>query len=488
MAARHETPAALRRKRRRTALVLGAMFLVVVGVHLRNRVADRSAWPEPAAPKPIPDVLTSPDATNAWHLFAALPVPREEFPDIHDAARKELARFHAGGGFAPTNAFPAIDEWVERMTPALARWHEAAESGAASFCDSPDLPTQYAVLGKARECAVLAPYLAARARRDGDWDRCVSIWSDSLRNTPKVTFGTGTAGQVVAYDMTLGVTRDMLASLRAIPRGELLRAKAELDRNLQSSIPGQPLAESIRHDGVAARAVLGAFFPDNPAFGAPPPGLQPPSGFFRWIARRNGSSPEVSVAHFDAVLTQVIAAADQPYSASGLYARLPAWCRGRRPPWTNDPAAATAVCHLRDNTISAGVYPVLREMELRAVSYALRLETLPEGADAEAARAAAFGDDGQLLCPDPFATNSAPFALDAPPPSWRFHSVGPDQRDDGGTNDWATARRAGPGLDFLFSVSGPDVLTPLPRSGTVPAPSRTGEGSTLSAQRQESTP
>ena len=458
MASRHETPSALRRKRRRTALFLGVMFLVIVALHVRNRIVDRHAWPEPAPsvvlePAPMPAELTAPGATNAWHFFAELPVPREEFPDVLDAARKELSRFHAAGGFASTNDYPAIEAWIAKMSPALARWHTAAESGAASFCDSPDLPTQYAVLGKARECAILAPYLAARARRDGDWDACFAIWSDTLLNAPKVTFGTGTAGQVVAYDMTLGVTRDILSSLRAMPHDTLLAATQFLADDVveMTAREAQPLAESIRHDGVAARAVLGAFFPDDPSFDAPPPGLQPPSGFFRWIARRNGSSPEVSSAHFDAVLSHVIAAATQPYTASGLYANLPAWCRGRRPPWTNDPAAATAVCHLRDNTISAGVYPVLREMELRAVAYALRLESLPEGADADAVRDAAYRG-GELLCPDPFATNRAPFVLDAPPPAWRFHSVGPDQRDDGGTNDWATAQRAGPGLDFLFAA------------------------------------
>ena len=435
------SPAALRRKRRRTALVLIALFLVLVALHLRNRVVDRGAWPDPApdvalAPSPMPEALAAPDATNAWHLLASLPVPHDDFPDIHDAARKELSRFHAQGGFAAaTNAYPAIEAWVAKMAPALALWREAAASGAASFCDSPDLPTQYAVLGKARECALLAPYLAARARRDGDWEACLAAWRDTLLNAPKVTFGTGTAGQVVAYDMTLGVTRDLLAALPLLPddvRATWCHALAEI-----AAAPAQPLAESIRHDGVAAHDVLGAFFPDEPSFGAPPPGLQPPSGLFRWIARRNSSAPEVSISHLDAILSHVVATAERPYSAAGLYAELPAWCRGRRPPWTNDPATASAVCHLRDNTLSAGVYPVLREMELRAALYAVRL---------------AVGDAADPPI-DPFSPDGAPFVLDAPPPAWRFHSVGPDQRDDGGVNDWATARRAGPGLDFLFAAS-----------------------------------
>ena len=440
------SPAVLRRKRRRTAFVLGAVFFALVALHIRNRVADRAAWPAPAPdvalePVPMPAALAAPGATNAWHLFAALPAPREDFPDIHAAAMKELG----GGGIADAAGgridAPALDAWVVKMAPALALWHEAAESGAASFCDTPDLPTQYAVLSKARECALLTQHRATRTRRDGDRDACLAAWRDTLLNAPKMTFGTGTAGQVVAYDMTLGVTRDILATLA--PRSALAdewrsAAGTDLRADLLAQVlaaPSQPLAESIRHDGVAARAVLGAFFPGDTSFAPPPPGLDPPSGLFRWIARHNGSAPDVSAAHLDAVLSHVVAAALRPYTASGLYAELPAWCRGRRPPWTNDPAAATAVCHLRDNTLSAGVYPVLREMELRAALYAVRLS----------------GGDTNAPPADPFSPDGSPFVLDAPPPDWRFHSVGPDQRDDGGVNDWATARRAGPGLDFLFS-------------------------------------
>ena len=442
---RHDSPSARRRSRRRAVRILAALFLAIVALHIRNRVVDRRAWPDPAPdasllPSTAPAELAAPGATNAWHLFAALPVPHEEFPDVHAAAMQEFAKLRAAGPAAATNATPALDDWIAKMAPALSLWRQAAETAPYSFCDSPDLPMQYAVLGKARECAVLAPVLAARARRSGDWDACLALWRDALLNAPKVTFGTGTAGQVVAYDMTLGVTRDILAALPEMPpdiRDEWHRRLGELAEE-----PAQPLPETIRHDGVAARAVLASFFPEDPASGPPPAGLNPPSGLFRWIARHNGSAPDVSSAHFDAVLSLVVVAACRPYSASGLYAELPAWCRGRRPPWTNDPAAATAVCHLRDNTLSAGVYPVLREMELRAALYAIALENGPSGGSGEVPRP----------YPDPFSTNGAPFILDAPPPAWRFHSVGPDQRDDGGTNDWATARRPGPGLDFLFAA------------------------------------
>ena len=456
-------PTTERRRRRRFTILLAAFFLLCVALHIYHRIADRRAWPEPAkpedfglnlqdatermrktiiavvtnlSPSPIPARLAAPGATNAWHLLAALPVPYEDFPDVHHAAMREFAQLRAAGPAAATNATPALDDWIAKMRPALDLWHEAAASAPQCFCDSPDLPAQYAVLGKARECAILAPVLAARARREGDWDRCATLWIDTLSNAPKVTFGTGSAGQVVAYDMTLGVTRDILAALPSMPSNTMSRVE-----EIVCYTWGQPIPESIRHDGVAARAVLASFFPEDPASGPPPPGLNPPSGFFRWVARRNGSSPEVSAAHFDAILSHVVAAAYQPYSASGLYAGLPAWCRGRRPPWTNDPAAAIAVCHLRDNTLSAGVYPVLRTMELRAAHYALLLES-QKGA----------GDQSPVLCVDPFSTNNAPFVLDAPPPRWRFHSVGPDRIDDGGTNDWATAKQPGPGLDFIFAA------------------------------------
>lgn len=493
-------PTTERRRHRRFTVLLTAFFLLCVVLHIYHRITDRRAWPEPAkpedfglnlhavdnlcnlcddedatemmrktiaavtnlSPSPIPARLTAPGATNAWHLLAALPVPYEDFPDVHHAAMREFAQLRAAGPAAATNATPALDDWIAKMRPALDLWHEAAGFAPEdSFCDSPDLPAQYAVLGKARECAILAPVLAARARRDGDWDRCATLWIDTLSNAPKVTFGTGSAGQIVAYDMTLGVTRDILAALPSMPSNTLSRVE-EIVYNAWIGWV-QPIDESIRHDGVAARAVLASFFPEDPASGPPPPGLNPPSGFFRWVARRNGSTPEASAAHFDAILSHVVVAAYQPYSAAGLYATLPTWCRGRRPPWTNDPAAAIAVCHLRDNTLSAGVYPVLREMEIMAVAYAIRLETLPKDAGEDAIRDAAFcapGDSSPFasyhrtwdpIFRDPFSSNNAPFVLDAPPPHWRFHSVGPDQRDDGGTNDWATAKQPGPGLDFLFA-------------------------------------
>ena len=446
-----DTPARQRRRKRRITVIVAIVLLLAIANHIRNRAVDRHAWPEPLpsialVPSPAPE--PAPGTTNAWDLLATIELPSgEAAAKARSAALAEL-RSPVGRGAdssSPSPATsPAVDAWLSLMAPALALWDAAAE---APFLRAPaDLPAQYETLGRALECAALVPVRTTRARTAGDWAECRRLWNAAFRMGAGITHGTGTAGQVAAYDITLRSTRDILAAL-PLPAEVLPALANDIETALQ--LPVQPLSQSILHDADAARSVIDSFVPD-----APPASVsrnadasERPSAFFRWIARRNGSSPAVSAAHFDAVLSHVVAAAEAPYTADGLYAKLPAWCRGRRPPWTNDPAAALAVCALRDNTLSAGVYPVLREMELRAALYAIRLES-PGGA----------GDPSPVLCEapaDPFSTNGVPFVLDAPPPHWRFHSVGPDQHDDGGTNDWARAEKGGPGLDFLFAAPCP---------------------------------
>lgn len=431
-------------RHRRYTYLLVAFFVLVVAVHLHHRITDRHAWPPldtgPAVALPSPSQGPEGASEGAWAVFSRLDIPFEEAVDTRAAALKELPSF-ARHGLTPTNAYPAIEAWVARLSPSLPLWEEAAAAphGAVDFAADPN--AAYAVLGRVVEMSRLTPYLAARARQTNDWTRCVALWTAALRNAAHVTHGMGTAGHVVAFDVTTTTVRDIL---RAGPLPT--EASAALLPVLESAeAAAAPLVEAILLDGRVAHNALCAFFaaPGDPL----PPGTERPAGFLVWLARRLGSSPAVSAAHLDAIVTRVAAAAGRPYSAAGLYADLPAWCRGRRPPWTNDPAAALAVCAFRDNTLAAGVYPVLRLSDLRAARYALALDATPPGASPPAAPA------------DPFAPDGAPFVLDAPPPAWRFHGAGPDQRDDGGTNDWASASRASAGLDLLYAA--PRAPTPF---------------------------
>ena len=506
------SPSTERRRRRKIVLLFSIFFVGVIVLHIRNRIVDRHAWPEPlpqgagglppasagvrgpakppsvvpeapgalppasagvrgparppafvSSPPPRPECAATARAlsSNAWSLLSRLSLPFESKPDIRAAAMKELPSFVLHG-FASTNAYPAIEAWTALLEPSLPLWEEASALPAswATFEDDPN--AAYAVLGQVVEMSRFTPYLAARARRDGEPDRCLALWLAALRNGAHATHGMGTAGQVVAFDVTTTTVRDILRT----PPDLLATFEPTLSPALLAlETATAPLSESIYFDGIIARRALDAFFSDGTDL---PPGTQKPSGFYTWLSRRLGSSPEVSHAHLDAIVSRVIQAADAPYTAQGLYADLPDWCRGKRPPWTNDPAAALAVCAFRDNTLAAGVYPVLRLTELRAAQAALQLSTQQwqaSGPSSSAPRpecAAAVSHSSaprpecaataRALPIDPFSPTSAPFVLDAPPPAWRFHSVGPDQVDNGGTNDWASAQKAAPGLDLLYSA------------------------------------
>lgn len=422
-----------RRRHRKFTYWLIAFFVLVVAVHIYHRITDRHAWPEPFQ-EGVDGAAPSAPRSPAWLLLSRMDIPFEDAVDVRAAAMKELPSF-IRLGLSSTNAYPAVDAWIAQLSPALPLWEEAATApdGTVDFASDPN--AAYAVLGRVVEMSRFTPYLAARARQTNDWTRCAALWTAALRNAAHVTHGVGTAGHVVAFDVTTTTVRDILRAGPLPP--ETAAALLPVLESVETATA--PLAEAIVLDGRVAHNALNAFFA---ASGDPlPPGTERPAGFFVWLARRLGSSPEVSAAHLDAIVSRVAAAAEQPYSASGLYADLPAWCRGRRPPWTNDPAAALAVCAFRDNTLAAGVYPILRIADLRAARHALALDATPPDAPPPAAPV------------DPFASDGAPFVLDAPPPAWRFHSVGPDQRDDGGTNDWATATRAAAGLDLLYGAS-----------------------------------
>lgn len=447
----------LRRRRiRRFAITVCIVLAGIACAFLWMRLRDRSAWPaahpairwEPVA-SPLPE-----GATNAWTILQALAPADTPYAPPSPELIGELRRFEAFG-LQGTNTYPRLDDWTQANGPALDLWRAAAGTPQA-WASPGEIESRIPALMRAVEIARISSYRTAQALREARWADAVGAWSDTLRVADHVTRGQGSLGLFVALNMTLGVCRDIQMATVEQPLPEaVLRELFGLLRGMEES--ALPLADALRADWTVARLALSALWTPQAATMGPEEAKRHPAPMALRIARWLGSSPDVSTAHLDVVCSHAVAMAGMAYSKEGLFAGLPAWCRrDGRAPWTRDPLGALATTLFLRNTSASMAYPPNRTAELRAARIAIAME-LARRQDPRKAWPGTWdalpeqtGLDPQALV-DPFAPDGGRFILSQPTAeAWAFHSVGPDQQDHGGTNDWNAA--ASPGAaDLLFT-------------------------------------
>ncbi len=432
-----------KRRNGRVAAVLLVLFSGALIAFFWMRMRDRQAWPAP-----LPDVLLdvsesplSPDQSNAWDLLSGLAPTNAPYMPPGPDLLADLLRFEALG-LAAAASFPELERRIAAEPHAFEIWREAASLDSA-WATLDDIESQVPVLLRIVELARLSAYPTSHNLQQGRWDAAVDSWLGTLRIADHVTRGQGSLGLFVALHLTVGVSREILLACdeHEVPAEAALRLLDGL-RKAEGAVA--PLAEALRSDRAMAHRALSALHtPRSSSMAADIAKRHPPHLALR-IARALGSSPEQSAAHLDAICSHAIAAADRPYSSQGLFAGLPRWCsRNGRAPWTHDPLGALASSLFIRNTAAAIAYHPNRVTELRAARITLALhlarERHPERIWPESLEILVQGGLDDEALADPFSADGSRFVYRLAEDQWILYSVGVDQEDHGGANDWLTS-------------------------------------------------
>jgi hypothetical protein len=459
---------------RRILQVLAVLVAAGLASFLWMRRADRHAWPEAltdvrlSAPPPAP---VDAAARNAWDVLRQLVATNAVPAPLSADMLAELRRFEAQG-VATNTGYPVLDAWLLQQTNALAAWSTAAHTGYA-WCSAEDAQEVVPVLLRIVELGRLSAYRAATAVAQGDWNAAKDRWSEALRVARHVEQGQGAIGLFIAFNVELAVCRDLLANATEhdIPQPIALEL---MERLRESETLCTPLPEALRRDRDMSHRALAALYTPRSRDMAPETARRHPPAHALRVARWLGSTPEASAAHFDAVCSHVLAAAERPYSPDGLLGSLPRWCRmEKRAPWTRDPIGALVCTVFIRNVAASAAYLPSRRAELRAARIALALNQARQAHPdrlwpVDLNTLAPQGLDAQALL-DPFATGDAPFVYRSNPDGWVFHSVGLDQQDNGGTNDLFSASVASEADIVYTSAERARRLTSWRAAGSDPA-------------------
>ena len=449
------------RRGRIRRILLGILLFVLFVSAVRFcgwRGSDLRAWPEPAAgeaPAAVPPAETNALATPAdcRALLAVLPpadaapaaalerFAREGATALSDAERAAL-RARAGTSNEVLRAYVGFLESHPGFVPA---------AGA-------DVADYAMLLARSGELDVLFA-LAAASGEDG---LCAAdLGRQAGRVARAFGRGCGITGRFAALQGNVSfLSREcILLSLEA--PGAFSGAPETIGAFRAAEDAFAPLPDAIREDWAAYRVAVADVYDQvegrAPRDGsASVPGQARVSGTMAFLIRNLGGGREATLAHLDALFSRLAANAASPYSPEGMAQGLPEWCRDpdAHTPWTRDPVGAVLGSSYVRQALAAGAFEPSARLELRAARLAVALRTWRDAHGEYPATLDELlgGVDAPLReedVADPFSPAGERLRYARDGAGWRFHSVGLDQRDDGGASGAADPRASG--TDFLFT-------------------------------------
>jgi len=420
----------------------------------------------PPWPKRLPDVRIEPSrpilreealTTNNAFYFINAATNFDKLPSIGSVPDEYKAFRYIGWS---SGAYTQLEAIVMQNTPVFELLRRAAEMTNAQVVTAGSVTSLVSYVSTALKQLKTLCFLAEWEAGRGDWKSAAADYRTVLHVSDQLSRGGPLISVLVDYACSAVACQSMrratLAS-KTPPAAlkELAGTLLDIDRHVE------PLAEAMRYERLASqdavRMVRGGDVPrlmslDGESHGSPWRvfGALCRAGLLR-------STP----AHFDAVYSQIIALADEPWSLDRTF-------RGLVPPFPSgnpvrfvgalldDPVGRVLINILVPALDNAREVFFIYRARLRgtALFLAVRAYQLDHRGQPPVALADLAPGYIDGLPADPFGKGGARFAYSVTGDSWMVYSVGPNQRDDEGRYDWnfETDRRDhADSLDVCFS-------------------------------------
>lgn len=464
-----DTPPPLPNKRRATHWRLGIVLTCVIIL-----VGTAPYWALPLAaryygtpwPERIPDIqleptrpiLTVDDLTEDNAFFYINQMSSLEARQESEALSREFTRFRKEG--CQDNDYPSIEDWINTNRTNLNLAYLAASIPRSQIVTAQDVADRIDYITPLRRTSDALLYQAEKAAAASDWNAMLRHYRTALVINDHVMRGSAILAAMVGYSDTqtacLSIRRT--AARYSFPD----RVMGELhDLLFALALQREPMAEVMRHEYLVMRNAIEDHIrkPWDEKVGEIP-------GMLRWLGERQPrtrvrmyvtGNPESVAAHADAFYSQLIAAMSGPYNPEPLanlmsqldvdqYSRLRLMLGG-------DVIGRILLGLLipANESVYQRAWVDLATLEATRLHLAIRQYQRdhngmpPENLQEVDAYIPA-------VPVDPFSRGSAPFRYIKRGTNWVVYSVGPNQTDDRGDEDYLNKD------DAFWHSQDPDVV------------------------------